>query len=172
MSITESIVIGIISGILTSIAILIGSRIFNRIVLPWYQSLIYSGILVEGQWYTGSVPNSTQEAKLELDQYAHRIKGIATYTDGSTVNSFSEKVRTFKVSGTLKDRFVLLTLEHTDRKRIGVTAYLLEVVGDGRIMKGGRVFYNVSGDEIKYSEITFKRDQQQIVQVVQQTAKP
>ncbi|TSA17858.1 hypothetical protein D4R75_11965 [bacterium] len=158
MAFTESIVIGVVSGILTSACLLLFVQIFRNVVLPWYQSLVYSGLLIEGTWIATKIPSSTQDVRLELKQKAHHIEGTATYVLNDTMASTSERIRNFRIAGSIRERFVIMTLQHTDRERIGVAAQLLEVTGDGRRMHGGRVFFNVGNDKISLSDITFTRE--------------
>lgn len=50
MSLSETIVLGVVSGILTLVFIFLCVIIFTKIVIPWYGSIIYSGIDLSGLW--------------------------------------------------------------------------------------------------------------------------
>ena len=50
MSNSETIVLGIVSGIITSAVIYLFVLIFNHIVLPWYRAFVYRGVGIDGTW--------------------------------------------------------------------------------------------------------------------------
>ncbi len=46
MSNSETIILGIVSGIITSAVIYLLVLIFNHIVLPWYRAFVYRGVSI------------------------------------------------------------------------------------------------------------------------------
>jgi hypothetical protein len=68
MSITDSIFVGVINGILTSALLFIVVQIIRKIVIPWYQSLIYRGTDINGDWITNH-PTANQIHKYHIDQH-------------------------------------------------------------------------------------------------------
>lgn len=51
-SLTSNIIIGILTGILTTAILYLISRMFIDLVMPWYRSIRYTGIDVSGVWET------------------------------------------------------------------------------------------------------------------------
>lgn len=144
----ESIVLGIVTGIITSGVLVLLSRIFSHIVLPWYQNILYSGIRVDGAW-SSSDKGWAQTLELQLHQVANKITGTATLISEKQNGTHKyEGVRMFSVSGIIKDRFVELSFRHESLRRLGACNTLLEVVGDGRRMKGAFAFYSVVSNRI------------------------
>lgn len=161
MDITTNIVIGVISGILSTATIYFAAVIFNASVLPWLRGLIYKGVNVTGTWYCHD-RTMTQEITLNLVQNAHAITGSASFI-GDTGEHLRrhpeyETLRTFSVTGEIQDRFIYLTLRNSDAQRLGVNTYLLEVKGDGRRLDGVFTFYSVSHSHISHSYQTLYKD--------------
>ena len=75
------------------IAVGIGAGLFyswNRILIPWYQSITYQGPLLAGTWgfsYDGN--GVTDDQIVEAEQHGKNVKGIHTihrWKDGSAAN--------------------------------------------------------------------------------------
>ena len=83
MESTESLVIGIISGILTSILLLLAANFINKILIPWYQTLIYRGVNISGTWIARfeTVNNRFIENRFHLNQ-----KGIMLMVPRTILN--------------------------------------------------------------------------------------
>ena len=158
----EAIGLGVVSGVLSSALILLLAVLIRRVLIPWFRSLIYSGVDVSGEWHCID-PLMAQEITVHLNQDADSVSGTATFTwnhddpDESCLDEF-ETVRTFHVSGKIRDRFLQLMLTHVDRKRIGVNSYLLEVCGDGRRMRGLFTFYSIRAHFLDSISHTLYRD--------------
>jgi hypothetical protein len=50
MDAASSIILGVVSGVLTSAILFIFARIFGRLVIPWHEERIYKGVRVDGSW--------------------------------------------------------------------------------------------------------------------------
>lgn len=155
-NIGTEVVVGVVTGIVTSLLIFLFLEASKTIILPWYRQFIYKGINISGEWYSTVAP-FPQTIKLELDQKANHITGTATYVNEPENTGEIEKIRTFRVEGNIEDRFVEMSLHHTDKSRIGVVSYLFEVVGDGREMQGASSHYDLVGHHISHADISFGR---------------
>ena len=147
-----SLIIGVVSGILTSALIFLAVKIFRKIIIPWYQSIVYQGLVIDGEWkIILQTPHriQTQDIILNIAQKAYRLEGTATYIIMiESAGEWSEQIKTFKVDGRISDRFVVITLRHAERSRIGVASLLLEIIGDGRTMSGQYTYYDVGVSKI------------------------
>lgn len=147
---------GVASGILTTVVLVAVTVFFRRIVLPWYQTITYQGIILEGEWEIRGHALD-QEVRVELKQRAGRLSGSCTFIKkADSVNAY-EQLRTFRLHGTVNDRLVELSFRHTDRSRLGAGVWLLEVVGDGRRMIGVQATYSVSRDRVLSSIVAAAR---------------
>jgi hypothetical protein len=138
----DSLIIGIISGIFTAAVIQLLLLIFNRVLLPWYRQLIYSGIDISGTWTEelNFDNGNKQTLTAELNQNADSISGNIVLA--KTKNGEHYKTEAMSLEGRLKDRLLNCVLKHTDKKRLGISTLLLEVVGDGKKMKGQTTWYD------------------------------
>jgi len=156
MNTSQTVILGVVSGVITSGLLYLAVAIFKRVILPWYQNLIYSGTEIAGEWYCYA-RDLAQNAKFELTQHANLLKGQAVYVHADEGDVEIEKLRTFTVAGIIEERFVQLNLKHVDKTRIGLVSYLLEVKGDGRRMSGAGCYYEVHDCEVETTPLLFSR---------------
>ncbi|MER0043301.1 hypothetical protein [Pseudomonas sp. MGal98] len=130
--VSGQVVVGVVSGIITSVVIFIFIKAFESWVVPAVRQIVYKGIDVSGPWYWKNSYGNT--AKMELRQYADRISGVYTYVDKSNI-------KIYNAVGRIQDRFVQLTMTSADPKRLGVLSFVFEVVGDGAELCGCSIFY-------------------------------
>jgi hypothetical protein len=155
ISSSESLYIGIVSGILTSALIYLVVSVFEKIIIPWYQEIIYHGTDISGEWEaTGE--NIGQTGVFNIEQKAHKIKGTATWVTNDSAYPI-EGIRIFNIGGEISERFVTLILKHKDKRRLGIGSYLIQVVGDGRVMEGFYSFYSVGDSDIRSTACRFTR---------------
>ncbi len=145
MDIYKTIVLSVVSGIITSAVVFICILFFQKILLPWFWQITYTGIEVSGAWYWQS---HGSRAKLEVKQYANKILGVYTYVPSDDYEDGAADIKIYTVTGEIRDRFVQLTMNSADPKRLGVLSYVLEVVGDGNELKGCCTFYATNQNEI------------------------
>lgn len=157
----ESIVIGVVSGVITAVAVAAFLLFVRKVTVPWYQAITYSGIDISGDWF-GVDPELTQRVEIRLKQSAKSLKGTAIFNYSGFGNDPEEReyesIRTFKLNGLTQDRFVTLTLRHTDGNRLGLNCYLMEIIGDGRRMAGVFSFFCITTNQIEHSFQILYRD--------------
>ncbi len=156
MSNSETIILGIISGVITSAVIYLLVIIFNNIVLPWYRALIYCGVSIDGTWKEelDFENGNTQVSTAELTQKANAISGNVTIVKSS--NGQITETTIMSLNGIVKDRLFNAKLIPVDKKRVGIITVLAEVVGDGSRMLGQSTWYDAGSAKItgKSSEWT------------------
>jgi hypothetical protein len=143
---SSDIVVGIVSGLVTGLMIYAFSVLWKRVLVPWYEDRVYKGLHVAGDWrVTHPHPEAAdmqwgQAGVLRLRQTAHRLSGTLLL---SPQPAYPGENRTMVFSGEIADRFIRGTMAHEDRSRLGFVVLLLEVVGDGRTLRGQQVHYDV-----------------------------
>jgi len=131
-----SLVTGIVSGILTSAILFLILQLFNKVIVPWYQSVIYRGVDISGDWFM-SIEGSKPDCTCEIEQRAHKIKGKINFTkDHETGDNATDTISIYSLEGEISNRFVNFSLKHTNKKRLGIGSCLIEVVDSGRKMEG------------------------------------
>lgn len=124
---------------------------------------MFNGLNLSGCWYSYS---RNQKTIIELKQQSEKISGIATvqFLNETVPNEIRAKVhiddiRTFDISGELSERFLILELKHTDRSRLGIVTFLLQIEGDGTKLAGQGCWYTPTSSEIKSGARLFYRDE-------------
>jgi hypothetical protein len=141
MSVSESIIIGVVTGIITTSILFILKIIFEKIILPWYHQILYEGIIVDGKWSTAD-----GTILLKLSQKAHKITG-------NLINQESN----YTISGTIWEGYLRLNSESTDKTKLSYLNMLVKVSGTGKKMIGSFNYRDLEEDLVKNSSITFDR---------------
>lgn len=155
-SLGDAVGIGVLTGVASSVLMSAAIVFFRKVMMPWYEGVIYKGIEIAGEWSTTETPFEKQVVRLSLRQHANQLTGIVTYTNLDTENGAKEKLRVFTATGDVSERFVCLRLRQRDRRRIGVVHYLLEVAGDGRTMRGWSTYYHLTEEVVAGAKISFE----------------
>lgn len=138
MSITESIFVGVFSGVLTTIIIFLFSKFIKSIAIPWYQNAVFKGLDVSGNWnnefnFNGDV---LAEQTLELEQKGHLLTGQMSSTYKKKKPSVTVS---FKIEGEIFDNYIFLRYKPTDKKHLGGGSIMLKIVEGGSKLEGGLV---------------------------------
>lgn len=162
--ITWTIAVGVITGLLTASLLLIIKSLFLNSFLPWYRQTMYRGVDLNGSWYSCS---GSQKVLLEIEQNCERVSGKATaqlmrdtIPDEHIDSYHLDDIRTFDIEGEVSERFVSLRLKHTDKKRLGIVTFLLQVEGDGTKLMGQGCWYTPNASLIASGERIFYRSEE------------
>jgi hypothetical protein len=141
ISIFASIFIGVISGVATSILVWVVVRLFKNTILPWYQSVIYRGQEISGDWdgYALFPKNDGKEVGEEkcsiihLEQKGNNVSGDIILIKQPTGEKTSKK---YNLKGFFHDNSLVLTYEVADKTRFGLGACVFRLVDDGQKLDG------------------------------------
>src|SRR5687767_13636000 len=99
MSISDSIIFGVVSGILTSFVLLLISAFFRSVAVPWYRQIIYNGIDINGEWYSKRTNPSgnIEEIAMSIKQHADKVSCIANIAKKQS-GSEEMDMKTFELS--------------------------------------------------------------------------
>lgn len=148
MTASESILFGIVSGVIAGFLVYALSQVFRKIVLPWYSTVMYRGYDVAGTWRVVEMePAQRREITFTLAQKAGVVTGISTHVLRGECRD-DERTRTYALTGELRDRFLSLMARHVDRRRIGVATIMIEITGDGQQMEGYIAAYSSTASRI------------------------
>lgn len=153
---------GVIAGVVSAALLFVSRTLIGGHLLPWYHDLVYRGINIDGEWHASS-HEMAQDIRLRIKQRAGDIFGDADFERRPDYPTDIEDSRSFSVSGRIQDRYITLTLTHKNRQRIGVLAFLLEPVADGRQLRGVMSFVSIRSHEIDSVDVTFARDKPVVV---------
>jgi hypothetical protein len=158
MGATENIVLGILSGIVTSFLLYLGTKLFENTLVPWYLAARYKGIDISGNWkYIMTFSSGNVSTFLvEVEQKAEKVKCYVSETKTLVGNSKTE-MRIYEYDGSIQDRFVTLAGRDKNKANLGVYSFLLEVKGSGQEMVGYGARHCITGDEIRSDIVKWER---------------
>jgi len=145
----DAIMLGVVSGVIAGILLQFLITIFNKILAPWYQQIVYKWININGEWHAsnvfenGNISDSVYQISQKAMYIDCTISMIERTQDGNLVYQ-----KAFKASGYIKDRLVSLQSHNDNKKQIGEAVHLFEIKGDGSEMKGFEAWYSVSRSEV------------------------
>lgn len=158
MDVWFAIATGVVGGVVTAGLLFVTRTLVIGHLLPWYHDLVYRGINVDGVWFASDFWMS-QDIRININQRAGAISGDAQFSRRHEERDRDlEDLRVFNIDGRIQDRYVTLTLSHTNRQRIGVVTFLLEPVCDGRQLKGAMSFVSIVNNSLESIPVHFARD--------------
>lgn len=157
MAIFFNIFIGVLSGILTSALLYLGVVILNKIIIPWYQTRIYRGLDIEGNWKaTKEEHPSKYEFHLRIKQAGHKISGKYL---AKNIYPHKEAYSDYTFIGFIKDNYILIQYETSNNKTIGLGAFLLQISNGGDSLVGPLLFMDRNQTDVHSLEsIQFIRE--------------
>lgn len=148
MELAATIFIGVLSGVIASVLFFALGRIYQKILVPWFEERIYKGINVEGVWQLEHIDYTHhRRITLELTQHAQKLSGTSIHI-ATSETATGDRLRRYRINGRIQDRFLLLSGEPSDSSRIGAVTFLLEVVGDGQVMEGFSTAYSTVTSQV------------------------
>jgi hypothetical protein len=156
ISVTKSIILGVVSGIVTSFILALVLRIYTKILKPWFEELLYKGVDIDGKWATTHVtPSTTYHLTLHVDQKANKLSG--TYYE-KCVHGSEETSAEHSITGTLVNNYIIINFSPISRKIIAPGTMLLKIMDGGSSLHGDILYINELGTDIWYLKgIKFKR---------------
>jgi len=158
---TIDIVVGILAGILTTGILVLATYLIKKILIPWYQSVVYRGIIITGTWHAVLDPKVTSadrriENDMKVTQKGHIVRGVMTKR---TTNIPTGKVlsEAFIMEGQLRDRLFYAIVYPKDKGRLSALAFLYQVEGSGDRLVGQRIFYHVQENKIESADETWEK---------------
>jgi len=157
MNISETIILGVVSGIVTSALIFLLVKVFYKIIIPWYQDILYSGINLSGQWEeVTKYSRYTDHMKFNISQKNNKITGLASLVK---VNNTTQEAKSkiLIITGKFQNGYLILTLENQDKRMQTLLTYLLKVNNGGELLAGNVTWVDVGTNNIKTAETQLKR---------------
>lgn len=163
-TIAGAIVWGVVAGALTSALLLLFSQVFAKVLIPWYQEIVYRGVDLRGQWISHRTDANgiTYHYTLNIKQSAHELSGnMAIAKVNSQPNPAAglsgDYVQPFTVEGRVWEGFVTLQMESTDRRSLSLATSLLQVSDRGQKLVGHMAYRSTRVDQVDSEAITWSR---------------
>lgn len=161
-TIIEQGVVGIVTGILTTVLIFVVRNFWATTFVPFLEKIRYRGVLIGGQWYGTSENDDPSkgevywnEATLFLEQKAHELSGIYIYKFRNTVKDFSLE---FDVKGYVWEGYLTLNFTPKDRRITSYATALLKLHNGGGLLLGEWLFRNVEKEFVASSPLSLSRE--------------
>lgn len=147
----------IVTGLIVAAATLCISYVFNKIIVPWWRSLIYNGYRVDGNWRVSyTEPILRRKIIFRLVQKGSHICGVSTHTlkDEALEGDY---IKQYRLKGEIKDGYLYLVGKHVDKTRLGLAVVMLRVISDGKKMKGWIAAYNSGTSQVEGFQCTTEK---------------
>lgn len=138
--------IGVFSGIITYLLIGLCIKIFKNLLIPWFQSYIYRGHNIKGEWYghtatvleTGEYEMETEsESTINLKQIGNKITGELLLT----MQPDKSKCRKlFELDGSFVDTILVLNTKVKNSNNMGTGSIIMKLTENGQKLKGKHVY--------------------------------
>ena len=130
----EQIIGGVISGLLTSIIVLIFVTYWGKAIKPWFERHLYSGIRIDGTWCIQTdIYHGPAEAI--ITQSAHHVTGTITWQHDDSIDKY-----TFQ--GEFRDLILTVTYEQEDAHTLDRGTVTLLCLENGQKLKGCYSWYD------------------------------
>jgi hypothetical protein len=155
---------GIVAGVFTSGLLSVLGKVMTKIVVPWYQNLVYRGIDLRGKWISQKTyPNGiSYHYSMVLDQNAHDLQGSMTISKmnsqpGPPGGHLGDYVQEFVVKGTTWEGFVTINMTSNNRRSLSFATSLLQIQNRGEALVGHMAFRSTLSDQVGSEDIIWTR---------------
>ncbi|HAT8558509.1 TPA: hypothetical protein I7221_21325 [Vibrio vulnificus] len=149
MNIHESIIFGVLSGVLTAMFIFIVKEFWLKVLLPWYQDFKYQGADISGSWfaeYEFNEPDVTKSTySVVLVQNAHKVEGSMQFTFVSENRKFNVE---YKLEGQYWEGYLNLSCRSKDKKMYSHGSMFLKLINNGSGLLGQFNFRHAFEDKV------------------------
>lgn len=156
MNSIETIFLGVVSGVITTVFLFIIGKLTSSVIIPWYQRIIYRGIDLQDRWtHKAEGPdNSTYTYQLDLKQNAHLIYGTGVIAKSGTKHDY---IQDFTIEGETWEGYVTLNLRSSNRKSMSFVSGLFQVDSRGSSLTGTWCYRGSHPDKVKSEDLTLCR---------------
>ena len=164
-TIAGAIICGVIAGVVTSAMFFIIGQLFGKVVIPWYQDLVYKGVDLRGKWIAQkSYPSGiSYHYSILIEQNAHDLKGSMTISKmnsqpGPPGGQLGDYVQSFVVWGSTWEGFITINLTSSGRRSLSFATSLLQIRNRGESLVGQMVYRSSQNDQVESEDIIWTRN--------------
>ena len=154
-TILSNLSIGVISGLVATFIIVVIGQIWLKIILPWYENLLYQGVRLDGRWVSRArIRDSERETVWQIKQTGHRIKATAVATLGPNQG------RSFAINGTFRNLILTVTFQRSDAGSVidrGCVA--VKLVQNGHQLCGHITHYDYDSETLVSNDYVLRKNQ-------------
>jgi hypothetical protein len=160
--VSNSIVVGVVSGVITSVVVWLFILLAKHVILPWYQSITYRGGKIHGEWIGFyqhvaegvSTSDNDPNYSISIDQKGHHIRGTLIR---HVAQNGERDLKVFLFQGLFKDGNLVIWYKPQDETRMGMGSYVMKLINDGRKMEGESLYITSNNGDVANFATTWKR---------------
>src|SRR5271157_1042206 len=159
MSITGSVVIGIVSSLIATGILLCFAQLWRKAVLPWFKNLIYHGVRLDGEWkvvrVAGAVAADIAATGMQV-QFEMTLQQSADRVTGTVLLAGMGRREFYRVEGEIRDAFFSAIMRPQSPRVIDSGSMLFRIYDDDGLRMAGIVLVNAQkGSEVKPYTLEF-----------------
>jgi hypothetical protein len=158
MSSYQSIILGVVAGIITAISLFLLKELWLKSLLPLYQKCRYQGADVSGAW-TKEYEDDNKESKstfsIVLTQNSHKVTGSMYFTNFSPERKICND---YTLTGEYWEGYLTLNARSKDRKVFSNGSMFLKLTGNGKCLDGYFAFRNSFDDVVTSKALKLDRN--------------
>jgi hypothetical protein len=155
-------IIGIVTGILTTVTLFVIKSFWTFKVTPFLKSIRYQGVQIDGKW-SGLDENTDSEKgeiyksefNLFIKQNAHELTGSCFF---QFKNEHKDASLEFNVTGYIWEGYVTLNFTPRDKRITSYATTLLKLHDGGHSLKGTWLFRDVEKEFVNSVPMVIFRD--------------
>jgi hypothetical protein len=78
----DSILIGVVAGLVTTIFVVVFRSIWIKILVPWFENMVYKDAIIEGTWKSSYEDENYGTEIVMINQPSHKVYGTMTTLSG------------------------------------------------------------------------------------------
>lgn len=149
---SSNITAGLISGLLATFIVLVISKLWSKVVEPWFEERVYKDLHVEGKWHSLYINSGFyRQESINLSRVGHRIEGTMICKNGP------DDGEEYILSGSFRNMLIPLTYEAKDKSKSDRGTITLKCVHNGERLEGRVSMYNTFNDTINTAFVVWFR---------------
>ena len=162
IGVSREVIVGVVTGILTTGLLSLIGAIFSEIILPWYHENAYKGLDLSGKWHIqlgdSGVNSNHLEMTADLRQITDRVSGSLVVV----AKNSSQRPLTYTLSGSRREQFLAVTIEKVGRKQYGIGTSLVQVASVGDRLTGYLCAYDSGPGNIRCDSCEWNRIEDEV----------
>jgi hypothetical protein len=153
--VSSQVVVGIVTGILTTVVLWGMKALWVHKVRPEAEKVLYNGLQIDGAWHSQVVlEESATQFTLDLKQSAGKLHGIARIRLVSHGNDFDMAA---VLKGELWEGYVAFILRPNSRRSTAIMTGLLRVTEAGGVLQGYLSIRDKTSGDVSSFQVKFFR---------------
>lgn len=166
---SESIVSGLVAGLVVAFIVVLTRKIWDAVIVPWFEERIYKDIKIEGKWY-GLYPefnaNGYRQDVVVLKRHGHTITGTMICTKGGE-GAESDEGEEYNLSGSFRNMLLPLVYESSDLEKSDRGSLNMMCIYNGERFSGKICMYNTTQHSISSTSLLWFRKKEHLEETIQ-----